>query len=100
MGIFTWFNLIKKRENVKSFPYEKAIQVYNEALNDSNYYSNEYYSALNGLEEAQYINDDESIKRYTRLVNHYKKELEKVSKRIDELKNAFPWLPQEINRYL
>ncbi|MFH5896661.1 hypothetical protein ACHM2V_11000 [Clostridium perfringens] len=100
MGIFTWFNFIKKRENVKSFPYEKAIQVYNEALNDSNYYSNEYYSALNGLEEAQYINDEESIKRYTRLVNHYKKELDKVSKRIDELENAFPYLPQEINRYL
>ncbi|HAT4183695.1 BAR domain-containing protein [Clostridium perfringens] len=100
MGIFTWFNLIKKRENVKSFPYEKAIQVYNEALNDSNYYSNEYYSALNGLEEAQYINDDESIKRYTRLVNHYKKELEKVSKRIDELESAFHWLPTEINRHL
>ncbi|MDM0991328.1 hypothetical protein QTJ01_04685 [Clostridium perfringens] len=100
MGIFTWFNLIKKRENVKSFPYEKAIQVYNEALNDSNYYSNEYYSALNGLEEAQYINDDESIKRYTRLVNYYKKELDKVSKRINELESAFPWLPQEINRHL
>lgn len=100
MGIFTWFDLIKKRENVKSFPYEKAIQVYNEALNDSNYYSNEYYGALSGLEEAQYIDDEESIKRYTRLVNHYKKELDKVSKRIDELENAFPWLPQEINRYL
>lgn len=86
MGIFTWFDLIKKRENVKGFPYEKAIQVYNEALNDSNYYSNEYYRALN---------DDNE-----KLVSYYEKELEKVSKRIDELEKAYPWLPTEINRYL
>ncbi|EOU2042752.1 hypothetical protein G6Z26_06420 [Clostridium perfringens] len=86
MGIFTRFNLFTKRENVKSFPYEKAIQVYNEALNDSNYYSNEYYRALD------YNNEQ--------LINHYEIELKKVSKKIDELEKNFPWLPQKINGYL
>lgn len=98
MGLFTKLDLFKKRENVASFPYEKAIQVYNELLNDINYLSNEYYRALNGLQEAQYINNDETIKYYNRLVSHYEKELSKISKKLDELEANYPWLPQEINR--
>lgn len=86
MGIFTKFDLFTKRENVKSFHYEKAIKVYNEALNDSNYYSNEYYRALDDNNEQ--------------LINHYEIELKKVSKKIDELEKNFPWLPQKINGYL
>ncbi|EOU1613942.1 hypothetical protein VB566_06170 [Clostridium perfringens] len=86
MGIFTRFDLFKKRDRVEAFPYDKAIEIYNELLNDSNYYSNEYYRAL-----------DENNEQLTK---HYEKELEKVSTKIERVEKLFPWLPTEINRHL
>ena len=86
MGIFTWFDLIKKRDRSNNVDWQGIFKNYCELIEESNFLHNQYYYYLN--------NND------YKMINFYEKKIEEINKKIQEYQNKYPWVEQEYNRYL
>ena len=86
MGIFTWFDLIKKRDRSNNVDWQGIFKNYCELIEESNFLHNQYYYYLN--------NND------YKMINFYEKKIDEINKKIQEYQNKYPWVEQEYNRYL
>ena len=86
MGIFTWFDLIKKRDRSNNVDWQGIFKSYCELIEESNFLHNQYYYYLN--------NND------YKMINFYEKKIDEINKKIQEYQNKYPWVEQEYNRYL
>lgn len=66
--------------------YNEILSKYVELLNRSGYYHDQYYKAYS------YNNPSDT--------EYYSKEIEKIEAQINEFENKYPWVSQEVNRFI
>ncbi|MGL4874639.1 MAG: hypothetical protein ACRC30_08320 [Clostridium sp.] len=86
LGMLVNQDLIKEKKiDYNGFHYDEPMEYYINLLNKSRLLHDEYYRA--------YSNNDQQN------TEHYSKEIEKTTLKINDFETRFPWVSQEINRY-